>query len=86
MFLVGHSRNRGGSFSPSKIQYSVLDEGAAFSGICKLILLLRQTLLLSMPRMIIVWPRVGRVCNGRFLLDTAGLSQPGLRDHQLVLE
>lgn len=41
MFSAGHSRNQGGSFSPSKIQYSVFDEGAAFSGFCKLILLLR---------------------------------------------
>lgn len=56
MFSAGHSRNQGGSFSPSKIQYSVFDEGAVFSGFCKLILLLRQTLL-PMPRMIIVWPK-----------------------------
>lgn len=60
MFSTGHSRNRGGSFSLSKIQYSVFDEGAAFSGFCKLILLLRQTLLLSMPRMIVVWPKSGQ--------------------------
>lgn len=57
MFSAGHSRNRGGSFSPSKLQYSVFDEGAAFSDFCKLILLLRQTLLLSRPRMIIMWPK-----------------------------